>query len=133
MTRGRGARLVVVGGTLALVGLGVGAAAQGTLSYTVSPGEVVTRHAAGDRVRVTGTVVPGTLHVGNGGTTFVLSGDGGRTEVRAVDAPQGTFREGRDAVVEGRVAADGAVDADLVMARHANTYRADEDEVEGRR
>ncbi len=37
--------------------------------------------------------------------------------------PPETFREGEDAVVEGRLGTDGVFDADHVVVRHGNEYR----------
>jgi cytochrome c-type biogenesis protein CcmE len=125
--RRRVARLVLGGCVLAGLLLAVGAALQGTLMYSRTPGQLAaTPPAAGATVRVSGTVVPGTLSESGGGARFVLSGGGARLAVRALEAPPGTFRTGQDAVVEGTLAADGSFVARTVIAKHSNTYRARE-------
>ncbi len=109
----------------ALVLVGLGAAANGTLTYSRTPGDLlVNRTPVGERVRVEGTVVPGTVAQDAGSTTFVLEGGGARTTVRSTGVPSGTFRPGGDAVVEGVVGAGGVLEVDRVMAKHSNTYRA---------
>ena len=120
---GRHGRLVVGLSVLALVLLGLGAAANGTLEYSRTPGQLQPADlGSGQRVRVAGTVVPGTLVEREGTATFTLEGGGGHLGVRANQAPRGSFRAGQDAVVEGTVGADGVLVADSVMARHGNTY-----------
>lgn len=132
MTGGRGRRrvrprLVLGGCVLAGVVLGIGAALQGTLVYSRSPAQLVAAPpATGTTVRVSGTVVPGTLAEAGGGARFLLRGGGVRLAVRALQAPPGTFRTGQQAVVEGTLAADGTFVATTVIAKHSNTYRARE-------
>ncbi len=124
---GRAARwwLGTAGAALVLVGLG--AAANGTLTYSRSPADLfVGPSHVGERVRVEGTVVTGSLSEQTGVTSFVLEGGGARAEVKTTEVPSGTFRAGADAVVEGVLGADGVLDVDRVMAKHANTYRADD-------
>jgi cytochrome c-type biogenesis protein CcmE len=124
---GRAARGWLVAAGVGLALLGVGAAANGTLSYSQSPGDLAAHREVGQQVRLSGTVEPGSLVEDGGRATFVLTGGGGRTEVRSGPVPGGTFREGAEAVVEGRVSADGALDAAVVIAGHGNTYRAADD------
>ncbi len=122
---GRRARLLLGGCVVVAAALGVGAAAEGTLVYSRTPGEEL--HDPGDLarpVRISGTVVPGTLSQRGDATRFVLSGGGGNLRVTAVQAPSGAFRPGQQAVVEGRMGADHTFHADRVIAQHGNVYRA---------
>lgn len=119
------ARWLVVACVVAAALLCVGAAFRGTLVYSRDPGQVARAHVpAGQQVRVSGTVVPGTLVEQDGGASFTLEGGGARMPVRTLEAPKGSFREGQQAVVEGTVSADGTLTAKSVMTKHDNTYKA---------
>jgi len=120
-----GARWLVGACLVAVALVCVGAAFRGTLVYSRDPGQVVRTHVpAGQQVRVSGTVVPGTLVEQDGGATFTLEGGGSRLPVHAQEAPKGSFREGQQAVVEGTLATDGTLTATSVMTKHDNTYKA---------
>jgi len=116
----------LVGACLVAVALVcVGAAFRGTLVYSRDPGQVAREHVpAGQQLRVSGTVVPGTLVEQDGAASFTLEGGGSRLPVRAQEAPKGSFREGQQAVVEGTLDADGTLSAKAVMTKHDNTYKA---------
>lgn len=121
-------RLLVVGataaaavGVLAVVGLGEAAV------YYRTPTEVLEQPAApGDRLRLGGLVLPGTVRSDGTTVTFELTdGVSGLTVVHRGD-PSGVFQEGQGAVVEGVLAGDGRFLSDLVMVKHSNEYRAED-------
>jgi cytochrome c-type biogenesis protein CcmE len=121
------ARLVLGVCVVAGVLLAAAAALEGTLVYSLDPAQLAAHPpASGATVRVSGTVVPGTLVAGGGRARFQLSGGGARLAVRALEAPPGAFRVGQQAVVEGTLAGDGTFVARTVIAKHSNTYRARE-------
>ena len=121
MTRGRRWPLVLIG--LVAVGVLVGASLQGTMTFYRTPSEI-TSAAVGDRVRVGGTVLPGSMVRENGVLQFRLT-DGVREVVvrQGIDLP-GEVREGQQAVVEGVVDGRGVLHADTVMNKHGNSYEA---------
>lgn len=121
---------------VALLALLTGAALDGTLVYYRTPAEVTDgdlgRVAAAGTVRVAGTIEAGSLERSGQTVSFVLVEDGRALPVRSLDVPPATLREGTDAVVEGRVGADGVLVADSVLARHSNEYRAEDPAAGGR-
>lgn len=118
-------RIGLLVAVLALVVVGAGATLQDSLVYYRTPGEVLDgRVAAGQQVRVSGTVQPGSL-VQDGDTfRFVIRGDHRDLPVTSAAAVPSTLREGEDAVVEGRLTATGSLVADNVLVRHSNEYRS---------
>ncbi|MGS2617732.1 cytochrome c maturation protein CcmE [Micromonospora sp. LZ34] len=121
---GRVGRIAVGLVVLAAGGLLAGGALQGTLTYYRTPAELSRDpDAREDRLRVGGQVVPGSLRRADGRTEFRLNRDGHEIAVRQRGVPPETFREGEEAVVEGRFSADGVFDADQVVVRHGNEYR----------
>jgi cytochrome c-type biogenesis protein CcmE len=127
--RRRRRRLLLVTALVAGGLLVAGAAAKGTLVYSQSPSQVL---GSGDSrsVRLSGTVVPGTLVVSGRETRFALRDTGkpataaDTVDVVTRDAPPDTFREGQGAVVEGRLDASGTFVASQVIVKHSNVYRA---------
>ncbi len=57
---------------------------------------------------------------------FYLEDGANKILVRSTGAPPQMFREGIGAVVEGRLAEDGAFETDRVMVKHSNEYRVEE-------
>jgi cytochrome c-type biogenesis protein CcmE len=110
---------------LAAVGLLVTGGLRGALGYYRTPTEVLdSRPPASERVRLAGTVVPGSVRETGTRTVFRVT-DGRRTvTVDQHGTPPGAFGEGRDAVVEGVLRPDGVFESDTVMVRHSNEYRA---------
>lgn len=121
-------RLLVVGvsaaaavGALAVVGLGEAAV------YYRTPTEVLEQPtAAGERLRLGGLVLPGSVR--SDGTTVRFELSDGVTGVAVVHRgdPSGVFQEGQGAVVEGVLDADGSFRSDLVMVKHSNEYTAED-------
>lgn len=126
--RGTRLRLLVVGltaaaavGVLSVVGLGEAAV------YYRTPTEVLEQPPRdGDRLRLGGLVLPGT--VTSDGTTVRFQLSDGVTGLPVVHRgdPSGVFQEGQGAVVEGVLGADGLFRSDLVMVKHSNEYRAED-------
>ncbi|MFC0531698.1 cytochrome c maturation protein CcmE [Phytohabitans kaempferiae] len=117
--RARLALLLIAGAAVALL---VAAGLQDTLTFYRSPSEV-SSGPAGDRVRLGGQVVPGSLSTAGGWTQFRLSDGATEVTVRQPAHLPGTVREGQEAVVEGALDADGMFRSDTVMAKHGNEYR----------
>jgi cytochrome c-type biogenesis protein CcmE len=106
------------------VGLLIVAGLQGTVVYYRTPSEVAALPATGERIRLGGQVLPGSVHRDGELTRFRMTD--GREQIAVVQrgAVPGTFREGDGAVVEGVLAADHVFHADRVEVKHSNEYRA---------
>ncbi|PZG24074.1 cytochrome c biogenesis protein CcmE [Micromonospora craterilacus] len=119
----RPGRLALVAVFVAAGGLLVTSALNDTLTYYRTPGEVAADPTvARDRVRLAGEVVPGSLSRDGEVTVFRLADGGQEVTVRQRGMPPDTFREGEEAVVEGRLGTDGVFHADHVVLRHGNEY-----------
>jgi cytochrome c-type biogenesis protein CcmE len=109
---------------LAAVALLFTSALQGTLSYYRTPGEVLDDpDVRGERVRLGGDVVPGSVRRSGDVVVFRLAGEGRQIPVEQRGAPPETFREGAAAIVEGTLSPDGVFRSDRVAVRHGNEYR----------
>ena len=125
MRRGGWARFATGCVALAAVGLFVAATLNDTLSYYRTPDEVLTEPGTpGDRIRLGGEVVPGSVRHDGTHTVFRLAEGGRELTVTQRGMPPETFREGEGAVVEGVLGTDGTFHADQVIVRHGNEYRA---------
>jgi cytochrome c-type biogenesis protein CcmE len=80
----------------------------------------------GRRLRVQGTIEPGSLriHAGRTGAAFRLEGPGGGLAVRATAPPPDNLAERAQVVVEGHLAPSGAFLAETVLTRCASKYEA---------
>jgi len=78
------------------------------------------------RMRVAGTVAPGSIHHLTGRVDFVLEGEGKSLPVTYVgsDPLPDTFIDKAQALVEGQPAADGRFVAQQVQAKCASKYEA---------
>jgi cytochrome c-type biogenesis protein CcmE len=78
------------------------------------------------RIRVGGTVAPGSIRHLNGRVDFVLEGEGKSLQVSYVggDPLPDTFVDKSQALVAGRPAADGRFVAEEVQAKCASKYEA---------
>ena len=119
----RPGRLALIAVLTAAGGLLVTSALNDTLTYYRTPGEVTADPTlARDRVRLSGKVVPGSLRRDGEMAVFQLADGGHEVTVRQRGMPPDTFREGEEAVVEGRLGTDGVFHADHVVLRHGNEY-----------
>ena len=77
----------------------------------------------GDRLRVAGAVVPGTIAETRNGVRFQIT-DGKATIpiVQQGDAP-GLFKDGAPVVCEGRWSKGAAFDSDRILIKHGNEYK----------
>ena len=123
MRRGRVvvALAVIVGalGWVAAKGL------SSSLVYYNTPTELAAKgdRAIGQRYRLGGQVLRGSVHTTGGRTTFVVTDDTTfMTVVDTGDLPE-LFRPGRGVVVEGFLGRDGAFHADTVLVKHNGVYR----------
>ncbi|MBI2080364.1 MAG: cytochrome c maturation protein CcmE [candidate division NC10 bacterium] len=122
-------RKFLLGGLVVAAALGylIFGGLQETLVYFVTPTELREQgeHAVGRALRVggmveTGSVLwdPRTLDL-----AFRLSDGVASVPVRHRGVPPDLFAEGRGAVVEGTVTADGVFQASQILAKHSEEYR----------
>lgn len=127
--RGAGRRtLVFAGGTvlivLSLAYLVYGGIQQGA-TYWVTVGELRQRaHSLPTRVRLGGTVAPGTVHWDDAHRhlAFVVTDGASTIPVRYTGVVPDIFAEGRQVVVEGGIARDGTFDATTLLAKCPTKY-----------
>ena len=110
---------------LAVLGYLVYGGMQEAVVYFVTPSELKAGTHTPDRfLRVGGMVVQGSLKkdLDTHSFNFKLT-DGKQTiPVEFHGVPPDLFAEGKGAVVEGRIGADGVFRANLIMAKHAEEY-----------
>jgi cytochrome c-type biogenesis protein CcmE len=87
----------------------------------------------GDRLRVAGAVVPGTIAETRNGVRFDIT-DGKETipVVHEGDAP-GLFKDGAPVVCEGRWSKGAAFDSDRILIKHGSEYKPPKVETTGPR
>jgi cytochrome c-type biogenesis protein CcmE len=114
----------------ALAGL-VATGVRQSVVYFVTPSELLAAQGqtAGKAYRLGGMVLPGSLAVDPARREhrFVVSDGRASVPVRYQGIPPDLFAEGRGAVVEGRVGADGVFQASTILAKHSEEYRAPHD------
>jgi cytochrome c-type biogenesis protein CcmE len=100
---------------------------QETLVYFVTPTELKEQgdRAVGRALRVGGMVEPGSIQwePGTLELAFRLSDGVAVVAVRHRGVPPDLFAEGRGAVVEGTVTAEGVFQASQILAKHSEEYR----------
>jgi cytochrome c-type biogenesis protein CcmE len=113
--------LVLIVGALAWVGT---QALSGNLVYYVTPTELLEqRPAPGERLRLGGQVVPGSVHDVADGVDFVVTDGSTRMTVVHAGATPALFETGVGVVVEGSYGADGAFHSDTMLVKHGEEYR----------
>lgn len=97
-----------------------------TYYHTIAELQTLHGAARSHRIRVGGTVAPGSIHRVTGRVDFVLEGEGKSLPVSYVgnDPLPDTFVDKAQALVEGRPAADGRFVAEVVQAKCASKYEA---------
>ena len=119
------------------VGIGVIVAAMGFLAWlgygesktyyhTIAELPTLSGVAKSQRMRVGGTVAPGSIHHVTGRIDFVLEGEGKTLPVSYIgnDPLPDTFVDKSQALVEGHPNADGRFVAEVVQAKCASKYEA---------
>ena len=93
-----------------------------TVSEVAAQGDALT----GEPLRVAGKVVPGSIKQGGGGLVhrFLIHEGGKELAVVYRNIAPDTFQDNSDAVVEGKLDADGVFQADFLMAKCPSKYEA---------
>jgi cytochrome c-type biogenesis protein CcmE len=120
---GIGIGIIVVSlGVLAWLGYGE----SKTYYHTIAELETLKGAARSHRIRVGGTVGPGSIRRLSGRVDFVLEGEGKALPVSYVgsDPLPDTFTDKSQALIEGSLATNGSFVADHVQAKCASKYEA---------
>lgn len=97
-----------------------------TYYHTIAELQTLQGSARAHRIRVGGTVQPGTIRRLSGRVDFVLEGEGKALQVSYVgnDPLPDTFVDKSQALVEGNLASNGNFVAEHVQAKCASKYEA---------
>ena len=118
--------IILIGGALSYL---VFAGVKDTMVYylTVSELEEKVPSIYGDRVRVSGNVVPGTINTDKTGNLYFSITDGENTvDVSYKGIVPDIFRDDVEAVVEGNYDEDRVFKADILLAKCPTKYESDE-------
>lgn len=120
-------RLILIGGSIAVLGLAVGLvlnALSGSIVFFNSPTDVAEKHiAAGTRIRIGGLVKDGSVKRGdNLRISFEVTDGKNDVPVHFQGIVPDLFREGQGVVAEGKIEPGGVLDADTVLAKHDERY-----------
>jgi len=130
MQRGR---RFIIGGLVILAALAyiIYGGMQEAIVYFVTPSELKAKETTStDKfLRMGGMVVRGSLQKDIKNLTYRFEITDGATSVPVFfrGVPPDLFAEGKGAVVEGRISADGVFQATTIMAKHAEEYSPPED------
>ena len=115
-----------VGIILAVVGWEAVSGFQQSKTYYVTVNELTHGQTARHRVRVGGTVEPGSIERRAGKLTFRLAQDGHSIPVTYVgtDTLPDTFKDGAQAIIDGGYLASGEFRAENIQAKCASKYQA---------
>ncbi|MGI9553282.1 MAG: cytochrome c maturation protein CcmE [Thermodesulfobacteriota bacterium] len=117
--------LIIAGALSYLVFAGV----KDTMVYylTISELEAKTPSVYGDRVRVSGTVVPGTIVKDkNGNIKFSITDGENSINVSYAGIVPDIFKDDVEAVVEGKYSRNNEFKADVLLAKCPTKYESDE-------
>lgn len=97
---------------------------KGNLVYYRTPTEILRQgqSAVGERIRLGGLVLPGSIRRNGTVVRFVVTDETTRMTVIDTEGVPSLFREGRGVVLEGYYGADGAFHADSVLVKHNDRY-----------
>jgi cytochrome c-type biogenesis protein CcmE len=113
--------LALIAGSLAWVGT---RGLSGNLVYYVTPTELLQQQPPpGERLRLGGQVVPGSVHDVEDGVDFVVTDGTTRMTVVHEGGTPALFRTGTGVVLEGSYGPDGAFHSDTMLVKHGNEYR----------
>ncbi|MGQ0671120.1 MAG: cytochrome c maturation protein CcmE [Actinomycetota bacterium] len=116
---------LIVPGLVIVASLGWVAARglTGSLVYYLTPTDVLQgRAAVGERVRLGGFVLAGSVEESGTLIRFMVSDGTSRMSVLQSSGVPALFREGQGVVVEGFVGRDGLFHADTVLIKHDGSY-----------
>jgi cytochrome c-type biogenesis protein CcmE len=117
MMIGAAGAVLVLAATLTFAGL------RDSVVYFVAPSDLAEKAEPGQRLRLGGLVVEGTVRRdADGAMRFTVTDGAVPVEVRYDGILPDLFREGQGVVAEGTWAPGQAFEAERVLARHDETY-----------
>jgi cytochrome c-type biogenesis protein CcmE len=117
MMIGAAGAVLVLAATLTFAGL------RDSVVYFVAPSDLAEKAEPGQRVRLGGLVVEGTVRRDpDGATRFTVTDGAVQVDVRYEGLLPDLFREGQGVVAEGTWAPGQVFEAERVLARHDETY-----------
>jgi cytochrome c-type biogenesis protein CcmE len=108
--------VLVLAATLTFAGL------RDSVVYFVAPSELAEKAQPGQRIRLGGLVVEGTVQRAGEIATFSVTDGATAVQVRYEGQLPDLFREGQGVVCEGRWQPGQAFEADRVLAKHDENY-----------
>jgi cytochrome c-type biogenesis protein CcmE len=115
-----------MGAAIIVLGLAFAAyqGARSSLVYYLTPTEFATRpDLRGVQVRLAGRVAPGSVEKAPGDVRFVITDAASQFRVRFTGPLPDLFAEGRQVLVEGKLDAQGWLQADQVITTHPSEYK----------
>ncbi len=97
----------------------------GNFVYYLTPTDVVSHHKAhvGERVRLGGYVVPGSVDRTSSTLTFTVTDGPDSMSVSDTGSVPELFKPGQGVVLEGALGADGRFHSDTLLIQHNGDYR----------
>lgn len=123
--RRRNQRLMIIGvagAVLALAAALTFAGLRDSVVYFVAPSELASKAQPGQRVRLGGLVVEGTVRREGSVTTFSVTDGAVEVLVRTRQELPDLFREGQGVVCEGEYIPGQLFEASRVLAKHDENY-----------
>jgi cytochrome c-type biogenesis protein CcmE len=120
-----GALVVIIVGTLVYLAAG-GINESKTYYKTIAEVGQMSGEATGKRLRVAGDVEPGSIHRNGREVEFTLKQDALRLKVvyNGSDPLPDTFRDGAQALADGKMGSNGVFHAAKIQAKCASKYEA---------
>jgi cytochrome c-type biogenesis protein CcmE len=114
--------LLVVLGSLAFIAV---RGLTGNFVYYLTPTDIVADHKAhvGERVRLGGYVVPGSVAQTTSTLTFTVTDDAYSISVSDTGSVPALFKAGQGVVLEGAMGGDGLFHSDTLLVQHDGRYR----------
>ena len=96
----------------------------GNFVYYLTPTDIVAHHKAqaGQRIRLGGYVVPGSIHRAGGVLTFTVTDRTDSMQVTDTGPVPELFKAGQGVVLEGALGTDGRFHADTLLVQHNGNY-----------
>lgn len=129
MLRGKLKFIIAIGAIALAVSYLVYGGVKETMVYYLTVEELHARvpDVYGERVRVSGNVVPGTIkHGENGALDFRIKDNGGIVDVSYNGIVPDIFKDDVEAVVEGVYSEGGVFKADILLAKCPTKYESTE-------
>jgi len=117
--------LLVVVGALAFIAV---RGLTGNFVYYLTPTDIVADHRAdvGERVRLGGYVVPGSVAQAASSLTFTITDNAYSIQVSDTGPVPALFKAGQGVVLEGAMGSDGLFHSDTLLVQHDGRYRPPE-------